>query len=119
MDWNETHVFNPRWPPHAKFHNAQTMSLAVALAGQALWRLTRPQGTNNAAVLAATYWATQLVSVRFPGAELRDPEQPEPPRIGPAPIDQRLIALTCLVIVTAGAWLANPPAQPSPVTLGG
>jgi hypothetical protein len=21
MDWNETHVYNPHWTPHAKFHN--------------------------------------------------------------------------------------------------
>jgi hypothetical protein len=30
-DWNETHIFNPRWPPHARFHNAQTMLLGTAL----------------------------------------------------------------------------------------
>lgn len=24
-DWSDTHVFNPRWPPHAKFHNGETM----------------------------------------------------------------------------------------------
>ena len=23
------HLFNPRWPPHAKFHNAQTMLLGI------------------------------------------------------------------------------------------
>jgi hypothetical protein len=25
FDWNATHIYNPRWPPHAKCHNAQTM----------------------------------------------------------------------------------------------
>ena len=26
FDFIETHIYNDTWPPHAKFHNAQTMS---------------------------------------------------------------------------------------------
>lgn len=31
FDWNETHTYNPEWTPHAKFYNAQTMSLGAGL----------------------------------------------------------------------------------------
>jgi hypothetical protein len=39
-DWNETHIYNPNWLPHAKFHNAQTMvfgTLLGLLSLLALW----------------------------------------------------------------------------------
>src|SRR3954465_12782308 len=41
-DWNETHIYNPTWPPHAKFHNAQTMSMGAALSLVALYHLWKP-----------------------------------------------------------------------------
>ena len=39
FDFNETHIFNDRWPPHAKFRNAQTMTAGAALSVATLYHL--------------------------------------------------------------------------------
>ncbi|OAP57728.1 hypothetical protein AYL99_08466 [Fonsecaea erecta] len=41
-DWNETHVKNPRWPPHARFHNGQTMSMGLCLGALTAYFAWRP-----------------------------------------------------------------------------
>ncbi len=93
-DWNTTHVHNPRWPPHAKFHNAQTMLSAFQLAGLSLWQLwTRPATDRSAlrwgTLLAALYWLSQAPAVLLPGAALTDPElSGTPRRIAGIPVDQ-------------------------------
>ena len=78
-DWNETHIYNPNWTPHAKFHNAQTMVSAVLLPALALWQLwgRRPadgSALRLGALLAASYYLTQAPAILFPGAEIADPE---------------------------------------------
>ncbi len=78
-DWSPSHLFNPRWTPHAKFHNAQTMLLGLGLGLSALWFLWRPSGNSKtnlsaAALFAALYWVTQAGSIAFPGTALFDPE---------------------------------------------
>jgi hypothetical protein len=102
-DWNETHIYNPTWPPHAKFHNAQTMSLGAGLAGATLLQLWRPARTtaatkaalDGAAVSAALYWVTQISALAYPGDRAVDPP-------GRATFPQAVIALPSLALVWWG-----------------
>lgn len=46
-DWNETHVFNPRWPPYAKYFSASLSLPLLLLHPFALQRAWRYLGTNT------------------------------------------------------------------------
>lgn len=60
-DWNETHIYNSTWPPHAKFHNAQTMSMGAALGLTTLYYVWRPvPDPRTAQLVASLYWVTML-----------------------------------------------------------
>jgi hypothetical protein len=76
-DWNATHIVNPAWPPHAKFHNAQTMSMGVALSAATLYHLWKPghsrASLDSAAILAGLYGVTQLSAGLYPGTASVDP----------------------------------------------
>ena len=82
FDWNATHIYNPRWTPHAKFHNAQTMLMAVFLGLSTLyftWRSAATVAEKRVQLTAAilfglAYWITQIGGVTFPGTALLDPE---------------------------------------------
>lgn len=78
-DWNETHIYNPRWPPHAKYHNAQTMAFGPLLGALALYFLWGRRGdeksnTTIAMIFAGLYWAAQSLAFLFPGVAPFDPE---------------------------------------------
>jgi hypothetical protein len=99
FDWNETHIRNPAWPPHAKFHNAQTMSMGVALSLAALYQLWKPGSSrgalDSAAISAGTYWLTQLSAGLYPGTASVDPP-------GKDNWPQLKYTLPCLGIVALG-----------------
>lgn len=82
-DWNETHVFNPNWPPHAKYHNAQTMSLGTLLGAAGLfftWRRAGDAFTNLLAanLFLAIIWFSQIMAFLFPGVAWTDPGMLKP-----------------------------------------
>ncbi|MFE2941249.1 DUF6640 family protein [Streptomyces sp. NPDC059255] len=76
-DWNETHFYNPTWPPHAKFHNAQTMSMGTVLSLATLYHLWNPgrsrTSLESAALIASLYGLTQLSAGLYPGTASVDP----------------------------------------------
>ena len=103
FDWNETHVYNPRWPPHAKFHNAQTLLLGPLLAAVSLWLLWFKHPFDSAVVTSSLYWIAQLGSLLFPETALMDLEFRE--RAGGRAGMQPLLASVLLAFL-ATAWLA-------------
>ena len=45
-DWNDSHIFNQRWPSHARFHGVVALTMTSTLAGLNLWSLCRPPPTG-------------------------------------------------------------------------
>ncbi|KAJ6510890.1 hypothetical protein C8R45DRAFT_858885 [Mycena sanguinolenta] len=128
-DWNETHIFNPTWPPHAKFHNGQTMSMGALLGIATLWYLYAPVVTGAGAkgkesagiwravrrdaelaklqttvVLGALYWVTQLSGYFYPGSGAFDPI-PGQTHDERDHLIQLKIDATLLSILALGWWL--------------
>lgn len=115
-DWNETHVHNPNWPPHAKFHNGQTLAFAVELGALSLWQLWGPGRRSRSSLrwgtlLAGLYWAAQAPAILVPGAALADPEfAGREPRIAGIPANQLTMQVAVLwPVLAAGYALAAGP----------
>lgn len=115
--WNAKHLHNPRWPPHAKFHDAQTLAAGTILGLSALffaWRRSGDRRTNDlAAVLfAGNYFWTQAAAAFFPGTAWTDPEFLKPgqrlDRLPPQFVMD--VAVTALVLLSAR--LLRPDAGP-------
>ena len=105
------HIRNPSWPPHAKFHNGQSMTMGLCLGSLSLavlfapGPLTRPRLTVAAAT-AGTYFVSMLLAPLYPGADWVDPEfaAAVPRPLGLAP--QQLTGVVLCGLLAAALGLA-------------
>ena len=115
-DMNATHIYNPDWPPHAKFHNGQTLAFAGLEAVATLWFLWRRGGdarTNVAAagILAGLYWAAQSLAILYPNTAFFDPQFDRPGMyvLGlPVQAALQIVVLILLAIATPLALTDRP-----------
>ena len=103
------HVWNPAWPPHAKFHNGQTMLMGIIGGSLSLAILfgSRPLTLPLFLVatgVAANYFVAMAIAPAFPGTDWSDPEfADETPRpLGLAPQQLVTYVLCGLTLVAAG-----------------
>ena len=91
-DINRSHVFNPNWPPHARFHGAAGWWTVAGTQLLALWLAWRPAkndaerdlAVKAAAMLPVIAWAPFFPALVTPGTAVED-EPGHLPRIAGVP----------------------------------
>lgn len=102
-----THIYNDRWPPHAKFHGGQTLSMSIALGSLTIlfaWRRSADLATTTWAAFgfAVTYPLTQAAAILYPGTAFFDPEFE---KIAPLGVPLQLwLDLLSVSLASLAAW---------------
>lgn len=111
-DLNATHVFNPAWVPHARFHNAAGWGTVTGCQLLALWLLWRPGqqpsdrdvAVSTAAALSAISWLPFFPVLAIPGADVED----EPGHLGRvAGVPVNLVAASLIPAISAVGYLLH------------
>jgi hypothetical protein len=114
VDWNETHLFNPAWHPHARFHDALFLMILDAMSLVVLWLLWRrsaePEiGLKVAALFAAAVWTPFFyIEALIPGTSLLASDNVPVLKVGSMTFAPNLVVAAVLFLLTLVAyWLAR------------
>jgi len=77
-DWNESHIFNERWPSHARFHGVVALAMSGTLASLNVWSLWSDSTDRRttrlfAAAVPVGYWAPFFLAPLVRGTGVDDP----------------------------------------------
>ena len=107
-DWNATHIYNPLWLPHAKFHNADDGHGGAARAvGPRICLATRrcERFVDGRLDLRRALLVSQAIAFLFPGVAWTDPNLMEAGHLldeFPLQLPGDLVLLALLAVA---AWL--------------
>ncbi|MBD1997585.1 hypothetical protein H6F88_32385 [Oculatella sp. FACHB-28] len=105
VDWNATHVFNPEWHPHAKFHDVVMLWLLSGMSIMALWLLWRRSTEPNIAYTVAmlvpvVFWSPFFfVTLVIPGTSLQADLEEALPIVAGIPIYANVVVATVSVVL--------------------
>jgi hypothetical protein len=110
-DYSRSHLLDPRWPPHAKFHDGQTLMFSIFLAALTIFFAVRKTQDKRTALIATTsfaalYWVTQAMAIVYPGTAFMDPEFNTPSAYLLGLPAQVVIDVIALCLISAASYLA-------------
>ena len=108
-DWNDSHIFNKRWPGHARFHGVTALAMAVTLSSANIWLVWADDGDRAtarffAAAVPVAYWAPFFLAPLVPGAAVDDPPHPVG-RVAGVPVN--LLGAAATTATAAAGWFVD------------
>lgn len=108
-DWNDSHVFNERWPGQARFHGVTALAMATSLSAVnigSIWLGGSDPARARffAAAVPAAYWAPFFVAPLVPGTAVDDPPHPVQ-RVAGVPVS--LLGAAATIATAAAGWLID------------
>ncbi len=108
-DWNDSHIFNERWPAHARFHGVTALAMATALSSVNIWSIWSAAGDRGtarffAAAVPVAYWAPFFAAPLVPGTAVDDPPHPVQRVVG---VPVSLLGAAATTVTAAAGWLID------------
>jgi hypothetical protein len=106
-DWNDSHIFNKRWPAHARFHGVTALAMTTTLSSANIWSVWSGDDSQAAvrffaAAVPVAYWAPFFLAPLVPGTAVDDPPHPVG-RVAGVPVS--LLGAAATTATAAAGWL--------------